>query len=78
MGRYQGWVPMSDRDASAFLLDMSTATPFEPTIWFQLGIADTTSDELLGDLGLCVGGCRSDRDCGIVGISVGWRGFRPT
>ena len=54
VGRYQGWLPMSDEDASAFLLRMSTATPFEPAIWLQLGIADGTSDELLGDPGLCV------------------------
>lgn len=55
VGRFQGWLPLSDREASDFLLAMSTATPFQPTIWFQLGIVDNTSDELLGDLGLCVG-----------------------
>ena len=67
MGRYQGWLPLSDRDASAFLLEMSAATPFQPTIWFQLGIADNTSDELIGDLGLCVS---SDGRSAHIGFSL--------
>lgn len=58
---------MSDEKASDFLLAMSTATPFQPSIWFQLGIADSTSDELLGDLGICVG---RDETVAHVGFSL--------
>lgn len=45
---------MSEGDASAFLREMSTAIPFQPASWFQLGIADRASDELIGDLGVCL------------------------
>jgi RimJ/RimL family protein N-acetyltransferase len=67
VGRFQGFRPMPERDASDFLLGMSTATPFEPSIWFQLGIADTATDELIGDLGLCVS---SDGTGAHVGFSL--------
>ena len=52
LGRYQGWSPMSDADALAFLADMESSPFFQPGQWVQLGIADAGSDVLLGDIGV--------------------------
>lgn len=52
LGRYQGWSPMSDAEASAFLDEMSRAPLFAPGRWVQLGIAEPESDALVGDIGL--------------------------
>ncbi len=52
LGRYQGWSPMSDADAQAFLVAMSEARLFVPGRWVQLGIAESETDRLIGDIGL--------------------------
>jgi [ribosomal protein S5]-alanine N-acetyltransferase len=52
LGRYQGWSPMSDEEASAFLSEMSTAPLFRPGSWTQIGIAEAVSQDLSGDIGL--------------------------
>jgi len=52
LGRYQGWSPMSDAEAHAFIDDMLRAPLFTPGQWVQLGIAEPESDELVGDIGL--------------------------
>ncbi len=55
VGRYQGWRPMSDADAAAFLADMAgfAATRFcRPGHWVQLAMADAHTDKLIGDIGL--------------------------
>lgn len=52
LGQYQGWSATSDADASAFLNEMSTAAPFRPGEWFQLGIAEPGTLALAGDIGL--------------------------
>ncbi len=52
VGRYQGWSPMN-RDASlAFLRQMADAEGMVGGQWLQLAIAETHTDDLLGDLGL--------------------------
>ena len=51
LGRFQGWSPMPDDEAAAFLAEMSEAPLFRPGEWIQLGIADAEG-RLLGDLGL--------------------------
>ena len=52
LGRYQGWLPMDDDAALAFLQAMA-GSPFCPRgTWFQLGIADRVSDRLIGDIGI--------------------------
>jgi RimJ/RimL family protein N-acetyltransferase len=56
VGRYQGWSPMSDADATAFLVRMSTAPLFCPGSWVQLGIGKSHSARLLGDIGLFLAG----------------------
>ena len=52
LGRYQGWSPMPDAEARRFIEDMHQAPLFEPGCWVQLGIAELTADELIGDIGL--------------------------
>jgi RimJ/RimL family protein N-acetyltransferase len=52
LGRYQGWLPMSEAAARAFLVEMSAACPFVPGEWIQLGIAEPASDRLIGDIGV--------------------------
>lgn len=52
VGRYQGWQPMSDADALAFLEEMNRGPILAAGAWTQLGIADAASDRLVGDIGL--------------------------
>jgi aminoglycoside 6'-N-acetyltransferase len=52
LGRYQGWLPMSDDEASAFLSEMNTATLLNPGSWTQIAIAEPDSGHLIGDIGL--------------------------
>jgi RimJ/RimL family protein N-acetyltransferase len=54
VGKYQGWLPMTDAEAGVFLDHMATALPFAPGAWFQFGIADRDSNVLVGDIGVCV------------------------
>ena len=56
VGRYQGWEPQSDEDASQFIEEMSSAEFLLPGQWLQIGIADKESDQLIGDIGLCLKG----------------------
>lgn len=52
LGRYQGWLPMSDAQALAFIQQAHQAALFTPGHWVQLGIADPQTDALVGDIGL--------------------------
>jgi [ribosomal protein S5]-alanine N-acetyltransferase len=52
--RYQDWEPLSDRDAAQFITDMSGVALFPQGQWIQLGIADRSTNRLIGDLGICV------------------------
>ena len=61
LGRYQGWSPLSDAQALAFLAEMNAAPLFAPGRWIQLGITESQSDALVGDIGLHVS------DDGLVG-----------
>jgi [ribosomal protein S5]-alanine N-acetyltransferase len=54
IARYQSWSPMSSRDAAAFLEEMSTAAFGTTGEWFQLGIAERSTDRLIGDMGVCI------------------------
>jgi RimJ/RimL family protein N-acetyltransferase len=51
-GRWQGWHPMDDAAAQAFLQDVATSPFCTPGQWFQLGIAERDSDALIGDIGV--------------------------
>jgi RimJ/RimL family protein N-acetyltransferase len=52
LGRFQGWSPLSEAAAAAFLAEMSEALLFTPGEWVQLGIAEPEADQLIGDIGL--------------------------
>jgi RimJ/RimL family protein N-acetyltransferase len=52
LGRFQGWSPMSDAAATAFLAAMSEAPLFMRGDWVQIGIAEPETDRLIGDIGI--------------------------
>jgi RimJ/RimL family protein N-acetyltransferase len=52
LARYQGWSPMSEDDARAFVQANAAVLDFVPGSWLQLGIADGDARELIGDIGL--------------------------
>ncbi len=67
LGRYQGWSPLSDKEAFAFLVEMEAATLFQPGRWLQLGIAEPRTDVLVGDIGLHLS---DDGQTGEVGFTL--------
>jgi len=67
LGRYQGWLPMSEAEALKFLAEMSQAPLFVTGHWVQLGIADPASDRLVGDIGLYLS---EDGSSGEVGFTL--------
>lgn len=64
LGRYQGWSPMSDAEASEFINEMQLAPLFTPGHWVQLGIAEPVSDTLVGDVGLYLSEDGADGEVG--------------
>ncbi|HEX6092282.1 MAG TPA: GNAT family N-acetyltransferase [Dongiaceae bacterium] len=64
LGRYQGWTPMPDAEAQAFLAQMHAAVSLHPGVWFQLGIADGQSLQLIGDIGLLLSADGSSAEIG--------------
>jgi RimJ/RimL family protein N-acetyltransferase len=64
VGRWQGWTAMSDDDASRFLRDMHAQAWCPPGTWFQLAIASRHSDQLLGDMGVCLDAAGHTADLG--------------
>jgi len=52
LGRFQGWSPMSEAEALAFLSAMNDAPLFTAGKWVQIGIAEPETDRLVGDIGL--------------------------
>ena len=54
VGEFQGWEPESDHEAARFIEDMNGVDFFPRGAWVQLGIADKYTDDLIGDVGICV------------------------
>jgi len=52
VARYQGWSPMTEVEAEAFLRDHARNAGLEAGEWTQLAIASAEDDRLLGDIGL--------------------------
>jgi [ribosomal protein S5]-alanine N-acetyltransferase len=52
LATYQGWSPMSVRGAQRFIEEMASVSELRCADWVQLGIADATTDALVGDVGL--------------------------
>ncbi len=54
VGRYQGWEPQADHEAIRFIEEMSRLEPFPRGAWVQLGLAIGSTNDLVGDVGVCV------------------------
>jgi RimJ/RimL family protein N-acetyltransferase len=67
LGRYQGWRPMREAEALAFIVEMAATPLFQPGQWLQMGIADPDTDALVGDIGLHLS---SDSQTGEVGFTL--------
>ncbi len=59
VGRYQGWTAMDDAGAAAFIEAMTCAPIGVRGEWFQIAVADSATDALVGDIGI---GFDKDRD----------------
>lgn len=64
VGRYQGWSPMSDPEAVAFLAAMNDSPFCPPGDWFQFGIAEPLAGILIGDIGIRVSTARHEAEIG--------------
>lgn len=54
LARYQGWSPMTDDEARAFIMAMLAQPLLQTGSWQQIAMASRAGDELLGDVGLCI------------------------
>ncbi len=67
VGRFQGWEPQPDTEATRFIEEMCQVDLFPPGTWFQLGIARGSTNELVGDVGVCI---RADDRRAEIGFTV--------
>ena len=68
VARYQGWWPMDEAKARAFLREQGERADSDCAgCWIQLAIADASSDTLLGDMGRWLS---PDRTVAELGITV--------
>ncbi|MEQ1513039.1 MAG: GNAT family N-acetyltransferase [Lysobacteraceae bacterium] len=66
VARYQGWWPMDEVQARAFLREQgANADTDSAGHWLQLAIADAATDALLGDLGVWMSHDRTEAELGI-------------
>jgi RimJ/RimL family protein N-acetyltransferase len=54
VARYQSWDDCTPEHAGAFVSEMAASHPGVPGEWFQFAVGDPASDELLGDVAICV------------------------
>ena len=52
LAKHQGWSPMSMESARSFIDEMASVSGLQPGKWIQMAIADSRSNEILGDVGL--------------------------
>jgi len=52
VARYQGWMPMDEAAALAFLRAQAWPAPQPAGTWRQIGVAEAASDRLIGDIGI--------------------------
>jgi len=64
VGRYQGWSPMLDAAASAFIAEMHDCELFRAGEWSQVAIAMPDGGDLLGDIGLHLAADRTEAEIG--------------
>lgn len=65
VARYQGWAPMSDDAALAFVRSMEAVTGPRRGQWIQLGIATCADDRLIGDVGIRLSDDGEEAELGI-------------
>jgi RimJ/RimL family protein N-acetyltransferase len=66
VARYQGWWPMDEAKARAFLREQGAKADADSAgHWSQLAIADAATDALLGDLGVWLSHDRTEAELGI-------------
>ena len=53
VARYQSWTDMTVQEAEHFIRTLPDAPFAHVDEWFQIGIADKATDELIGDIGVC-------------------------
>jgi RimJ/RimL family protein N-acetyltransferase len=63
-GLYQEWEPLPDQVAIQLLEDMSDIPLFPLGGWVQLGIADRQTNDLVGDVGVCVSADATEAEIG--------------
>jgi len=68
IGRYQGWSPLPAEMAETFLREMTAAEFGVVGPWFQLAIAERSTDRLIGDIGFCI--CGPDNQHAELGFSL--------
>ena len=54
VARYQSWDAYTHVMAETFAAEMAALHPGMPGEWYQFAVADPSTDELLGDIALCV------------------------
>lgn len=64
---YQSWSSMTVAEAHAFISEQSRIAIGQYDEWFQLAVADRASDDLIGDIGICI---RSPGDVAEIGFSL--------
>lgn len=52
VARFQGWSPMDENAALAFLREVASPSTWRVGEWQQIGIARAVDDRLVGDIGL--------------------------
>ncbi len=64
LARFQGWAPTADKDARDLLIHMSKTKLLRPGIWCQIGIADPSTSDLIGDIGLILASDSANAEIG--------------
>lgn len=67
LSKYQGWSPMDLEAARVFIDGMASVSALQPGHWIQLAIADSVSNEILGDVGLYL---EPDQSAGEIGFTL--------
>jgi RimJ/RimL family protein N-acetyltransferase len=73
VSRFQGWAPLPDDQAGAFLAEMADAPLFARGRWVQIGVADIATDMLIGDIGVCLAAAGEEVEIGF-SLSAAFQG----
>jgi len=65
VARFQGWSPMSQAEAKAFIEQYDSLDSLTPGTWSQLAIAAVSDDTLIGDVGLWLSPGASEAEFGL-------------